>query len=120
MYKMFEKIVSSGSSGGFFSSRSWTSVEERNFFRDSFSINWTEQDPENTVTEEQRLNVEHDMRAHILERLASLALPTAPNRDAIIQAGQPPPHGAVVVAGSLMTACPTNIYCIGSIYRSVW
>ncbi len=114
MYKMFEKIVSSGSSGGFFSSRSWTSVEERNFFRDSFSINWTEQDPENTVTEEQRLNVEHDMRAHILERLASLALPTAPNRDAIIQAGQPPPHGAVLVASSLMTACPTNIYCLGA------
>ncbi len=114
MYKMFEKIVSSGSSGGFFSSHSWTSVEERNFFRDSFSVNWIEQDPLNSVTEEQRLLVEHDMRAHIFERLGSLALPMAPNRDAIVQAGQPPPHGAVVVASSLMTACPANIYCVGA------
>ena len=114
MYKMFEKIVSSGSSGGFFSSHSWTSVEERNFFRDSFSINWTEQDPQNTVTEDQRANVERDMRSHIMERLGSLALPSAPDREAIISAGAPPAHGAVVVASSLMTGCPTNIYCVGA------
>jgi hypothetical protein len=113
MYKMYEKVVSSGSSGGFFSSRSWTNVEERTFFKDSFNVDWITQDPQNTISEEQRLNTEHDMRTHIFERIATLALPSAPNRDAILAAGTPPPHGGVVVANSLMQACPTNIYCLG-------
>jgi hypothetical protein len=113
MHKMYTKIMSSGSSGGFFSSRSWSNVEERTFFKDSFSVDWKIDDPENSVTEEQRLAVEHDMRVHIVERLASLAIPTAPNRDQIIAAGAAPAHGSVVVANSLMTACPGNLYCVG-------
>ncbi len=112
MYKMYQKIVSSGSSGGFFSSRSWTKVEEHNFFKDSFRIEWETQDPKNEVSEEQRLTIESEMRARIMERIANLALPSAPNRDQIIAASAPPPHGAVVVANSLMTACPGNIYCV--------
>jgi hypothetical protein len=112
MYKMYEKIVSSGSSGGFFSSRSWTNVEEHTFFKDSFSIDWKTQDPANSVSEERRLEIEHEMRAHIIERIASLALPSAPNRDAILAAGAPPVHGAVVVSNSLMQACPGNVYCV--------
>ena len=113
MYKMYQKVVSSGSSGGFFSSRSWSNVEEHTFFKDTFNVDWTSQDPQNEISEERRLETEHEMRAHIMERIASLALPTAPNQGQMIAPGSPPPHGATVVAGSLMQACPTNIYCLG-------
>jgi hypothetical protein len=112
MYKMYQKIVSSGSSGGFFSSRSWSNVEERSYFRDSFNVAWTEQDPDNSVSEERRLEIEHEMRAHIMDRIANIALPMTPNRDGIIAANPPPEHGAAVVAGSLMKACPGNVYCV--------
>lgn len=112
MYKMYEKINSSGSSGGFFSSRSWTKVEERNFFKDSFSVDWVSQDPANQVTEEVRLETEHEMRKAIMERIASLALPTAPNQGQMLVPVAPPPRGGTVVASSLMQACPGNIYCV--------
>lgn len=113
MYKMYQKVVSSGSSGGFFSSRSWSNVEEHNFFKDSFNVDWSSQDPQNEISEEQRLATEHDMRAHIMDRIANLALPMTPNRDGIIAANPPPADGARVIAGSLMQACPGNIYCVG-------
>ena len=112
MYKMYSKVVSSGSSGGFFSSRSWSNVEERTFFKDSFNVDWTSQDPQNEISEERRLQTEHEMRAHIMERIAGLALPTAPNQGQMIAPGAPPPRGATVVAGSLMQACPGNVYCV--------
>jgi hypothetical protein len=112
MYKMYQKVVSNGSSGGFFSSRSWSNVEEHSFFKDSFNVNWTEQDPENTVTEARRLEIEHEMRAHIMDRIVNIALPMTPNRDGIIASNPPPQHGAVVVSNSLMQACPTNVYCV--------
>ena len=119
MYKMYQKIMSSGSSGGFFSSRSWSNVEEHTFFKDSFTVDWVTQDAANSITEDERLNMEHEMRAHIMERIAALALPTAPNRDQMMAPGTPPPHGAVVVAGSLMQACPGNMYCMaGSLILS--
>jgi hypothetical protein len=119
MYKMYQKIVSSGSSGGFFSSRSWTNVEEHSFFKDSFKVSWEEQDPENTISEEKRLEIEHEMRKAIMERIANLALPSAPDRNAIIAASAPPTHGAIVIANSLMSSCPGNGYCVaGSLILS--
>jgi hypothetical protein len=120
MHKMYQKYVSSGSSGGLFSSHSWTSVEEHNFFSDSFVIDWTEQDPQNSISDEDRLKVESDMRRGVLERYANMALPSIPNRDAILQATTPPAHGAVVIANSLTSACPGNPFCVaGSAIFSV-
>lgn len=110
MYKMYQKIVSSGSSGGLFSSRSWTDVSERNFFRDSFTVEWL--DKENTISPADKLARETEMRHAVLERLASLALPSAPNRAEILAAAAPPAHGAVVISSTLMNTCPGNVYCV--------
>lgn len=112
MYKMYQKIVSSGSSGGLFSSRSWTDVEERNFFRDSFDVTWD--DKENTIPQETKNAMEAEMRRNVMLRLATLALPTAIDKPGLINAAAPPKRGAVVVADSLRQACPTNIYCQGA------
>lgn len=114
MFKMYQKIISSGSSGGFFSSRSWSNVEEKNMFRDSFQITWDEQDPDFTLPETQKEAIESEMRKHIFDRIATLALPQAPDRKGIIQAVGVPQHGSLVLADSLMGTCPGNEYCIGA------
>ncbi|AZZ36904.1 hypothetical protein CIK05_08910 [Bdellovibrio sp. qaytius] len=111
MYKLYTKTVSSGSSGGFFSSHSWTNVEERTFFRDGFSVDWISQDPQNDISDDRRMETEREMRQHIMERIGSLALPTSPNQGQMVAPGAPPQRGATVVAGSLMQACPGNAYC---------
>lgn len=113
MYKMYQKIVSSGTNGGLFSSSSWSKVEERNEFRDSFTINWLEQDPSNSVSEEERLTIEAALRREIFSRIANLAIPTVVDRQNLLAAAAPGPHGAVVLADALTKTCPTNIYCTG-------
>jgi hypothetical protein len=112
MYKMYTLMKSSGSNGGFFSSHSWTNTEERTYFRDAFHVDWSSQDPQNTLTDDQRMAMEREARNHMFERLFSLALPTSPDKSLLIQAAPPPAHGSVVVADSLMTACPGNVYCV--------
>lgn len=111
-YKMYEKIVSSGSSGGLFSSRSWSNVEEKNFFKDSFAVEW--QDAENTIPQTEKEAREQEMRRSILSRLATMALPASANIAGIIAAAPPPARGAVVAADQLMKTCPANIYCAGT------
>ncbi|GIL17383.1 MAG: hypothetical protein BroJett040_11340 [Oligoflexia bacterium] len=113
MYKMYQKVVSSGSSGGFFSSRSWTDVSERTDFKDAFRIEWKEQDPSNTISDEERIKIEQDMKVDIFKRMLTIAMPTAPDKGSIITAMAPPAHGAVVISDSLMKVCPANIYCVG-------
>jgi hypothetical protein len=110
MYKLYQKIVSSGSSGGLFSSSSWSDVEEKNFFRDSFTVIWD--DKENAVPPEAKASREAEMRHAVMWRLANLALPSAPNRGDIMAAAQPPTRGAVVISDSLMQTCPGNVYCV--------
>lgn len=47
-------------------------------------------------------------------RMATLALPSAPNLAEFLRATAPPAHGSVVVADSLMSACPGNGYCVAA------
>ncbi|MCB0350414.1 MAG: hypothetical protein KDD38_04470 [Bdellovibrionales bacterium] len=110
MYKMYQKIMRSGKSGGLFRSKSWSSVEERNFFKDSFTVSWD--DSENTLSQADKDAREQEMRRSVLSRLATIALPTVPNRAEILNAGDPPTRGAIVVSDELMKTCPSNVYCV--------
>lgn len=112
MYKMYQKIQQSASSGVFFSSRSWTEVTEKNFFSDSFSVKWD--DPENTIKPENKILLEKEMRTSVFSRLATLALPNVPNKADVIAAGELPVHGAVVAGDALISQSGGNIYSIGS------
>jgi hypothetical protein len=114
MHKMYQKVVSSGSSGGFFSSRSWTSVDERNYFKDSFSVNWNEQDSANSLTDLQKADLEREMRNNIFARLATIGLPEVSNAGSLVSPKALSKTGAVVLSESLMTACPGNMYCVGA------
>lgn len=112
MYKLYSLLKQSGSSGGLFSSHSWSSTEERNFFRDGFSVDWTSQDPQNQISDEQRIAMEREVRNDLYSRLYALAVPQTPNKVLLISAEPPPAHGAIVVADSLANTCPGNEYCV--------
>jgi hypothetical protein len=113
MYKMYQKIISSGSSGGIFSSNSWSSVEEKNFFKDSFKVDWTSTDLVSNLSQEFKDKMENDMRNRILARLATASLPEMASRPDLLAPPSIPTTGAVVLANSLMQTCPQNIYCAG-------
>ena len=114
MYKMYQKIMKSGSSGGLFSSRSWSSVEERTFFRDSFNVEWLEQDAGNSIPDDKKADLEREMRSNVLNRLATIGLPAAVNTGALVTPPGLPPTGAIVLANSLQKTCPGNYYCVGA------
>lgn len=113
MYKMYGLVKSSGTKGGLFSSHSWTNTEERNYFRDAFSVDWKSQDPENIVTDDQRMTMEREARTDMYLRLFNIAVPQAPDKTLLMNAINPPEHGSIVVADSLMRSCPGNMYCLG-------
>jgi hypothetical protein len=114
MHKMYQKIVSSGSKGGFFKSKSWTSTEERTFFQDSFSVKWIEQDSGNSLSDEQKDNLEREMRNNVLGRLAAIGLPAYANAGLLVAPPTVPKTGATVISESLYRTCPGNYYCVGA------
>ncbi len=113
MYRMYQKITSSHTSGGFFSSHTSATIEERNFFRDSFKMEWDDQ--ENTISQADKDAREKEMRDNVLLRLASYALPNVASRGDVIAAAKPPTRGAIVLVDGLAKTCPTNVYCQGAI-----
>jgi hypothetical protein len=115
MYKMYQKIVKSKKRGGFFSSRTSTSVSEKNIFRDSFKVTWHEQDSENSLTNEEKNALEADWRKTIFARLAAIGLPAVASAGTLVLEN-PPQNGAVLLGNSLASnrACQTNIYCTGA------
>jgi hypothetical protein len=112
MYKLYSLVKSSGSSGGLFSSKSWSTTEERTFFRDAFRVEWNIEDPGNSISDEQRIAMEREARAELLGRLMGIGLPQMPDKSLFSNALPPPTRGSVVVADSLMQACPGNVYCM--------
>lgn len=113
MHKMYKKTAESGSSGGFFSSRSWTNVSEQTDFTDAFRVAWKEQDPSNTIDEKSRILVEQEMKLDIYNRMAIYAAIQSPDRAGTMSPMNPPTHGAVVLSSGLMNTCPGNAYCVG-------
>lgn len=112
MYKMYSKIAKSGSSGGFFWSKSWSSIEERTYFRDSFVVDWKEQDAGNSISDQEKAEYEKEWRANILGRLAVLGLPSVSNPGQLVLPSIPA-SGMVVLGNSLANNkfCNLNPYC---------
>lgn len=116
MYKLYTLMRESGRKGGLFRTRSWSRTEERTYFRDAFRVDWSSQDPQNQIDDEQRIAMEREARNHLMMRLFNLAVPQIPDKSLLAELVQPPKSGSLVVADSLMKACPGNKYCVaGSI-----
>ncbi len=112
MSKVYQKIMKSGTKGGFFKSKSWSSVEERTFFKDAFDVVWEEQDESNSFTDDEKAEIEREMRNQIFGRLAAIGLPHVANPGILI-APTLPVNGGTVLGTSLENnkACSKNVYC---------
>jgi hypothetical protein len=112
MHKLYQKIVKTGKKGGFFSSKSFTSVTERTFFKDEFKVDWSEQDASVAFSEEEKAELEQGWRHQIFTRMAAIGLPAQSNPGAMVSA-EVPKTGAAVLGQSLANnkACRLNKYC---------
>lgn len=113
MRRMYELIKSQGTSGGFFSSNSWSDHAEQEYFKDSFSVDWKIQDDKLLLSPEQKLAINSDLRRQVMSRMASQLVMNNPQVQAAL-AFELPKTGSVVLANSLDKNCPLNVYCKGA------
>jgi predicted nucleic acid-binding Zn-ribbon protein len=115
MKKIYEKIVKSKKKGGFFSSSKSSSVTEKNFFKEDFITKWNEQDASHSYTDEEKADIEKEIRDDMMARLAANAVTLLPNPGALI-AGGAGASGMAVLGSSLAKnkACQTNAWCMGA------
>ena len=106
---IYRFLKESGSSGGLFSSKSWSRTLELNWGESALKFSWRETDPELKVTPADRLEIEKSVKADLLASIDRLVMERAGLPPA--QAANPGPHGATVLANSLDKTCSVNAYC---------
>ena len=114
LYKFYEQIKRSGTSGGLFSSSSYSEVLENKIDRDAFSIDWLIEDPNSDMDSKKRAEITNELKKDLMNRvLVTIAQPGIPQSSSptFIDAGTPPTPGAIVFADGLSDTCGWNIYC---------
>lgn len=111
LFKFYEKIVESGSKGGFFSSKSWRKVTETKFDNDTFKIKWL--DEANLYSSNEKTKIRKMVKAELMQRaLAHMAQPAGrPDPNMRVRAFSNPQPGALILATGLNKTCGWNIYC---------
>lgn len=113
LYKFYEKIVESSSSGGFFSSHTSTSIVENTVDRDAFNIDWKVEDPDSMYDEKKRAEIGSDLKKELIGRVLGMTAEPqlqAPALTAVVPA--PGEHGAVILANGLDNTCGrVNLWC---------
>lgn len=112
MYKLYELTQRQGKKGGFFSSSSWSTKEENEYYSDAFKVEWTSQSDRLTLTDAQKAAIEKDLRRNILSRLAGFMVMTNPPR--LGSSPEPDKPGALVLSDSLSQSCGIHILCKGA------
>lgn len=112
MYKLYELTQQQGKKGGFFSSSSWSTKEENEYYSDAFKVEWTSQSDKLTLSQSQKAAVEKDLRRNILSRLAGFMVMTNPPK--LGSAPEPDKPGALVLSDSLSQACGIHVLCKGA------
>jgi hypothetical protein len=109
LLSIYKYLQQSGTSGGLFSSISWSNTIESNWGSSAFSITWSEEDPNSAVTPAQRLEIERTIKADLLANLDTLIRQKLNYSGGV--AANPGPHGATVLAEGLEKGCAANGYC---------
>jgi len=112
IWQIYKYFTESGSSGGFFSSHSWSDTTEQNWGDSAFTINWRDEDPNNQISTDDKLNITKTIKEELLVDLASLAAVKVGR--GLELAGKPGPDGAKVLSDGLMKTCGANAYCLGA------
>lgn len=114
LYKFYELMRSSGSSGGLFSTHSWSSVSEKMVNKDHFYIDWKNEDADNQITPEKRQQIETMVKAELTQRVLNMmGTPVANSGQALLGAPPIPVNGALVIADGLNQTCGFySYYCV--------
>lgn len=113
LWGFYQKIVTKGKKGGFFSSKSYVDVLEDKFNKDTFDFKIVN---EGHVPAKEVKNIKTEIKAELMGRvLTAIAEPKTKNSPKVPTPGTPPEPGAVVIANGLNKVCGLNIYCqVGS------
>lgn len=117
LYKMYEKISTASSHGGFFSREQYTSVVEDRADNDGFSIEWHLEDEK--YSDQEKEEIRKALRAELIGRvLSTLATPIYTKThlaDAVVPTNTG--HGALVIATGINRTCGYyNIWCQGAVW----
>lgn len=104
LYKFYKKVVRSGSSGGFFSKKSWKKVHETKIDKDTFKIEWL--DEAALYSKEEKEVIRKTVKEELVMRaLQNMAQP-AGSRPAVTAIDTfTPEHGALVIAKGIEETC---------------
>ncbi len=114
MRRMYELIRSQGTSGGFFSSKSWSHQDEEEFFKDTFFVDWKIQDEKQLIPFDEKLKINSDLRRQILSRLAGFVVMGNQAARLALAPELPKTTGAMVISDSLNKVCPQVMLCRGA------
>src|SRR5690606_20572916 len=114
LYKFFEVIRKSGSRGGLFSSKSWSSVTEKEGGEDAIHVSWDEEDPDNVISETDKREIEKEIKAELIARvLRMMAIPAIGPQQGLAPVPPMPENGAVIAARGLEQGCGhLSHYCV--------
>lgn len=113
LYKLYELTLNRGTQNGFFNTRSWSDKEENEYYKDSFNVIWNFQSPKYSLTPDQKISIENDMKNQMLSRIAKKLVMQNSN-SGLLSAPDAPKAGALVISDSLTRACGFNFYCKGA------
>jgi hypothetical protein len=107
----FERVVKSGSSGGFFSSESWSEVRDRTIDTKTVAFDWSSSDPELQMDFAARRKFEREVMDLILVEVIKKSADQAEART--VTASPAPVVGAIVISNGLRELCGSHIICNG-------
>lgn len=115
MHKVMERFKESGRRGGIFRTKAWSSVTEKDFFKDAYSVKWLSQDTEVELPPEEALAKEEQIRNHIFSRLAALSVPGSMNPGELVLP-LVPKSGSIVLSDELAKnpSCQLSSICTGA------
>lgn len=118
LYKFYERIEKTSSRGGFFSRKTYHSLIENRVDRDSFSIDWKIEDPDNAMDFEQRMNITKALKEDLVQRVANMAMtPVAPSMLNLPAPTMPQATGVTIFASGLKNVCwGSSYWCRGGYY----
>lgn len=113
--RFYNLIKKFSTEGGFFSTGSMSQVRNEPEDKETFSINWQEQDPANLVSEAEKKAVETALKEELATR--ALKLMASPLMDGTVHPESAPPlpeRGGMVLAKGLEDTCGWySLYCVG-------
>lgn len=123
LFKIYEKVVKQGSTGGFFTSRAYVDIVEKQDDDDTFSIRISS---DANLPAKQVAKIRTEIKKELINRvLAMTATPTMKDKPVLKLPGVRAKRGAIVMADGLSKVCGFNVYCqVGSwilrVGDSIW